>query len=952
MSGSIGQKPKPRLGVRMRDPFQDSPNRIAELERLKEDYKKRCQQLDALQKAIKQRHAALVDTARSRSAVAESLAKLTRDTPLNNAAEIHKDQMDVLAVKSQTRGDEFKTIALDYLKLWRESVTSRINADIKNVEQLRRDADHYNNKVDSLKQSVKKLQDTGKPVPAATSEKLERNQEKLNTANNAYEIAAVNLILLIDDFVDRSWHDLHPFFLNLLKFDLNCISDEEAAEDQMKTLTNDLKRMQAQDESLPKSTEQSRLGLFDSAKAEELGQWTPPPTSSSRSSSRGSPREGEGGRPLSSAPIPPRSRVTPYAYGGYVNDKKPSSNRSVSSTDDVADRPRPVKAERKSQPYSSNNVPNSRTNPFDDDGHGGSRPTSKTNPFEEENLRPQTPQGPSWKKTPASQSNPFEQESPRRNYGASNGQPSSQKTPGSQKNPFEQESPSSHSRGSNGNRSPESKPQTSTSRSPPSPSKRAAGGRPPSPGKPAAPPQKSNSSGWKLSQEIFSGSFVYENKGKSEEKNAPILPAIENFKANPDKYVIMFYQTNMLEWPTEHQRYVLIHREGTSGYKPQGLGKGQMTLLMHNYQRLPPFPNNELPVKYRDAWTDDMTHQGRKLHSQSNKPIMPGRGMGVGDSPNLKIVGDVDPSDIRQGTVGDCWLLSGISSLAEFDGAVKKLFRKTKNLDQRPMDGPNMYTVTLWDLETWTERDIVIDERLPVTADGSGRLLGSSPSEDGELWACYLEKALAVHCGGWDKITGGQCTHAWAMLTGCKEQYTIRRNSKTNKFQCFGKYDPNKQQWMQQYNSPHDGQQATWPMAWPKVGGGGRMNDEFTEEEIFQKMCAWDLENFIVGAGCHSKNADKGLVDDHAYSVISCHNDVAGTMIDLIQVRNPWGKGEIENGEFDDDGPGWAKYPQIKKLLKPVVADDGIFWVTKNEFFKFFDTIYLSASNMSAFLED
>jgi hypothetical protein len=53
-----------------------------------------------------------------------------------------------------------------------------------------------------------------------------------------------------------------------------------------------------------------------------------------------------------------------------------------------------------------------------------------------------------------------------------------------------------------------------------------------------------------------------------------------------------------------------------------------------------------------------------------------------------------------------------------------------------------------------TEVDIVIDERLPVVADGTGKLLASRPSADGELWACYLEKAMAVHSGGWDKIHG------------------------------------------------------------------------------------------------------------------------------------------------------------------------------------------------------
>lgn len=135
--------------------------------------------------------------------------------------------------------------------------------------------------------------------------------------------------------------------------------------------------------------------------------------------------------------------------------------------------------------------------------------------------------------------------------------------------------------------------------------------------------------------------------------------------------------------------------------------------------------------------------------------------MGCLDGPNIKIIGDIDPSSIIQGgTIGNCWMLSGVAALAEFDGAVRRLFRKTKDLDKMPFrDGrPNIYTVTLWDLPTWKEVDIVIDERLCVKANGRG-LLGAKPSEDDELWVPYLEKALSAHCGGWDKIHGGACTH-------------------------------------------------------------------------------------------------------------------------------------------------------------------------------------------------
>ena len=56
-------------------------------------------------------------------------------------------------------------------------------------------------------------------------------------------------------------------------------------------------------------------------------------------------------------------------------------------------------------------------------------------------------------------------------------------------------------------------------------------------------------------------------------------------------------------------------------------------------------------------------------------------------------------------------------------------------------------------------------------------------------------------------------------------------------------------------------------------------------------------------AGSDSNDTD-GIVDGHAYTVLDCVNDVAGTQFDLVKVRNPWGSGEFKSGIWDDDGPG------------------------------------------------
>jgi len=300
--------------------------------------------------------------------------------------------------------------------------------------------------------------------------------------------------------------------------------------------------------------------------------------------------------------------------------------------------------------------------------------------------------------------------------------------------------------------------------------------------------------------------------------------------------------------------------------------------------------------------------------------------------------------------VGDCWLLSAMSALAEYDGAITKIFNGC-DPKSMPTDGDNKYVVNLFDLATWQRVQVVVDERLCSTPDGSG-LLGCLPSKSGELWACYVEKAIAAHCGGWDKISGGQCTHAWRLLLGEKNTYTFK-DSDGQGFGCFGTFNPNDNEWEPCANSPHEGFQGLWPMEWPEVGGGGSLDMRLSRNEMFERMCAWDDENYIMSAGTiagSDSNDTDGIVDGHAYTILDCVNDVAGTEFDLIKVRNPWGKGEFQSGKWDDDGPGWDQYPQVKAALKPLGIDDGIFWLDKNEFFEHFTCVYVCAKDMTGFL--
>ena len=86
--------------------------------------------------------------------------------------------------------------------------------------------------------------------------------------------------------------------------------------------------------------------------------------------------------------------------------------------------------------------------------------------------------------------------------------------------------------------------------------------------------------------------------------------------------------------------------------------------------------------------------------------------------------------------------------------------------------------------------------------------------------------------------------------------------------------------------------------------GDGDLSLALSAEALFERMCAWDDASYIIGASSKrgsDSNSTDGIVDGHAYSVLEVRNDVAGTSVDMVKMRNPWGRGEMASGEWDDE---------------------------------------------------
>jgi len=97
--------------------------------------------------------------------------------------------------------------------------------------------------------------------------------------------------------------------------------------------------------------------------------------------------------------------------------------------------------------------------------------------------------------------------------------------------------------------------------------------------------------------------------------------------------------------------------------------------------------------------------------------------------------GGIEPADIAQGQLGDCWLLSAFACMAEHPGFIQNMFL------QREYNPRGKYQVRLFDKLKEHFVVVNIDDRIPCSAQ-TGKPCFTSPHGD-ELWVLLLEKAFA-----------------------------------------------------------------------------------------------------------------------------------------------------------------------------------------------------------------
>ncbi|KAH8862194.1 Calpain-B [Schistosoma japonicum] len=257
------------------------------------------------------------------------------------------------------------------------------------------------------------------------------------------------------------------------------------------------------------------------------------------------------------------------------------------------------------------------------------------------------------------------------------------------------------------------------------------------------------------------------------------------------------------------------------------------------------------------------------------------------------ITGGASRFDVRQGELGDCWLLAAIACLS----MDKKLFEQVVAIDQSfTKEYCGLFRFHFWNYGEWKE--VVVDDRLPTY---QRSLVYIHSTEKNEFWSALLEKAYAKLCGSYEALKGGTTSEALEDFTGgIFEMFDLKNETPPNLLQVMLK-----------------------------------------SQELSSLMAC----SIQADPNTFEARLPNGLIMGHAYSVtsvklldISVPNKTG--KIPLVRVRNPWGDESEWKGAWSDKSKEWSLIsPEQRQQLGLTFDDDGEFWMSYQDFVSNFEKL-------------
>ena len=105
--------------------------------------------------------------------------------------------------------------------------------------------------------------------------------------------------------------------------------------------------------------------------------------------------------------------------------------------------------------------------------------------------------------------------------------------------------------------------------------------------------------------------------------------------------------------------------------------------------------------------------------------------------------GQIEPNDIKQGQIGDCYFLSSLAAIAEKPDRIRNMFLN-EDANEYGVYGTTMF-------KNGIKMQVIIDDLIPC----KGNKVAFARSNGPELWVVLLEKMWAKLHGCYDRIAGG-----------------------------------------------------------------------------------------------------------------------------------------------------------------------------------------------------
>eukprot|EP01043_Picozoa_sp_COSAG02_P034182 COSAG02_NODE_2377_length_9006_cov_6.225864_2_plen_617_part_00 len=296
--------------------------------------------------------------------------------------------------------------------------------------------------------------------------------------------------------------------------------------------------------------------------------------------------------------------------------------------------------------------------------------------------------------------------------------------------------------------------------------------------------------------------------------------------------------------------------------------------------------------------------------------------------------GDVQPSDIQQGLLGDCYLMAACASIALLppEYLVHDLIIDCSDVG---LFGVKFYFAGRW-------MSVAIDDRFPcIISGGVVRPCFAQPSSDGALWTCIIEKAFAKLMGSFEALIGGAAVDAQNYLcAGDVETRELDGGISLDDF--VSTADSSAKRSMKRQTEKEMKEDAA-ERIWLELSSRIKLPRDRSASAIRidgrEGTSAAVFFSCAVASGRVSAATTLGLNTQHQYSILGAIELASGERI--IELRDPHGKCQWNGAYCTNDTARWtsAVKREILGSSRLSVPESGSFFMTWSDFKSIFTEI-------------